>query len=316
MANTKKCFICGKKLGFWSQYTNLKDGYLCGDCWQKYGIILHANQRNMMEWLETITCDQCRELINNPKKLEQAKIDHGYSKHMFESIDEAKQKEKQLLANSKVKDAKIKKEQEEEQEAESKYEKMLPIFKQEKSAQFTHFIFDDKRQQILQKKTLLTGPRFINYSDILSYRVNEQGHNANKHHGITRALIGGALAGSVGAIIGATTGMKQTDYIDHLGLIVNLKDGTSFEVVEIRRIDQVKSGSFSARVSIDQINQLIAKLDAIIAKNKAATQKDVANGQNEKLDPADEILKYKKLVDQHIITEEEFEKKKKQLLNL
>lgn len=312
----KICASCGKKLGLLSQYTNLKDGYLCGDCYQKYGIFQHVNDRNMTQWLETITWNQCQELITDPKKLEQAKVEHGYSKHIFESVDEAKAKEKQLLEKSKITDAKIAKQQAEEQKALDKYKKMLPIFKEEKTAQFSHFIFDDKRQQILQKKTLLDGPRFINYSDIISYRINEHGHNDNKHHGIARALVGG----SVGAIVGATTGMKQTDYIGHLGLIVNLKDGTNFEVVEIRRIDQVKSGSFSARVSINEINRLISKLDAIIAQNKS-TSNVVANNENTKkvnqIDKvAEELTKYKKLLDQNAITQEEYEKIKNKLLDL
>lgn len=114
--------------------------------------------------------------------------------------------------------------------------------------------------------------------------------------------------------------MKQTDYIGHLGLIVNLKDGTNFEVVEIRRIDQVKSGSFSARVSINEINRLISKLDAIIAQNKS-TSNVVANNENTKkvnqIDKvAEELTKYKKLLDQNAITQEEYEKIKNKLLDL
>lgn len=290
-----------------SQYTKLKDGYMCGECWGKYGIMSHANQANMTKWLETITVDQCKAIVSDPKKLDQAKIDHGYTKHFYESVDQAKAREKENIEKGKAQDAK----QAKTEQTESEYDKLLADFKANASNSFSHYIFSDKKQQILVKKGMLRDPRVINYSDIISYRVNQQGHNEKKHHGLTRAVVGGVLAGGVGAVVGAATGHKQTDYIDHLGLVVNLKDGSNFELVFIRKIEQCKSNSLDARGSIKQMNSYISLLDSIIAKNQ---NQPVQN--KTKADPADEILKYKKLADQNIISQEEFEAKKKQLLNL
>ena len=193
----------------------------------------------------------------------------------------------------------------------------MPIFQQECSAKFGKYLFDDTRRQILKKKSFLFDPEFYNYSDIISYRINQQGHNENKKHGITRALVGGALAGGVGAIVGATTGGKQTDYIDHLGIIVNLKNGNNFEIVFIRKIDEIKSNSFTARSIISDVNSLISLLDAIIAKNQSLANTTISSNNQAKVDStADEIRKYKKLADDGIITQDEFSAKKKQLLGL
>ena len=135
-----------------------------------------------------------------------------------------------------------------------------------------------------------------------------------KHHGITRAVVGGAIAGGVGAIVGATTGGKQNDYIDHLGLIITLKDGSNFEIVFIRKIEQEKANSFTARDDIQRFNTLVSMIDAIIAKNNQTAK--TTSTENTNPDPADEIRKFKKLADDGIITQDEFEAKKKQLLGL
>ncbi len=45
----RKCFNCGKELGFWSQRFDLKDGSLCGDCWSKYGFANHADMAAMSQ---------------------------------------------------------------------------------------------------------------------------------------------------------------------------------------------------------------------------------------------------------------------------
>ncbi|UNL46375.1 DUF4428 domain-containing protein [Lactobacillus amylovorus] len=330
---SKNCSICGNKITFLTQFTNLKNGYIDGDCLSKYHIFAHVNQRNMTKYLESLTVEQFKDMVSDPKKLDQAKINHGYTKRPFESIDKAKERETTKLKKGKEEDKRRENLEAERKAKEERYQKLLPIFEKEGSAKFSKYIFDDKRRQILQKKSLLTDPEVINYSDIISYQVNQQGHNENKKHGITRAVVGGALAGGVGAIVGATTGGKQTDYIDHLGLIINLKNGSNFEIVFIRKIEQVKSNSFSARESIDELNNLISIINAIIAQNQNIQTSSVQqvsaenniiskptntenNSNTTKVDPADEIRKFKKLADDGIITQEEFEAKKKQLLNL
>lgn len=310
----RKCFNCGKELGFWSQRFDLKDGSLCGDCWSKYGFANHADMAAMSQYLETLSIKQCKELIDNPDKMEKAKINHGFTKHFWESEQAAREKEKNKIEKGKIVDKKARENAEKQAALNKKYETLLPAFEKEASAVFGKYIFDDTRRAILRKKSFLFDPAFIKYSDIISYRVNQQGHNETKKHGITRAIVGGAIAGGVGSIVGATTGGKQTDYIDHLGVIINLKDGSDFEIVFIRKIEEIKSNSFSARESFREANNLISILNAIIADNQNATQSN--GGTSTTSDNADEIRKYKKLADDGIITEDEFNAKKKQLLGL
>ena len=286
------CSFCGNKIGYFSKQLTFRDGERDKKCLIKYGMDIKWGYKPGVEkYAKEHTVQEFKDLIANGKTFKDVQSEY---------LTDA---EKRRAAN----DAKHDKLME-------KYNKMLPIFQKEATATFSHYIFDDKRQQILEKKCFLSDPRFINYSDIISYEVNQSGHTEKKHHGITRAIVGGAIAGGAGAIVGATTGGKQNDYINHLGLIITLKDGSDFEIVFIREIDKEKANSWIARDEIKDLNALVSKVDAIIAKNTQTAKTTFTENTNP--DPADEIRKFKKLADDGIITQDEFETKKKQLLGL
>ena len=114
--------------------------------------------------------------------------------------------------------------------------------------------------------------------------------------------------------------LKDLDYfLKHTGnetpLIVS--EGNKAEGVKplfIREIDKEKANSWIARDEIKDLNALVSKVDAIIAKNTQTAK--TTSTENTNPDPADEIRKFKKLADDGIITQDEFETKKKQLLGL
>ncbi|NRO05395.1 hypothetical protein [Lactobacillus helveticus] len=307
----KICFNCRKKATFLNPLNELKDGYLCSNCFENYGFSQHANSQKMTSYLTTITVKECQELIENPEKLRQVKIKNAYVKHFYEDDATAQEKQKQKLEKYKEHDNKVAKVAAKQQENEEKYEKMFPIFQKEATAKFGPYIFNDNKQQILRKKSFLSDPQFINYSDIISYRINQQGHNETKKHGITRAIVGGAIAGGVGAIVGATTGGKQTDYIDHLGIIVNLKDGNNFEIVFIRKIEEIKSNTLSARDATSRANNLISILDAIIAHNQLSPSQPADTWDKK----AEQLKKYKQLLDDNDILQKEYDDIKAKILN-
>lgn len=290
----KECSLCGSKIGFFDQNLKFKDKqYICGKCIDKYRFSKKEGSYEA-SW-KAIGWSTDHSL----KEFKENYIDQG--KDFNDALVDAENKK--LAAKQEKADNK------------AKYQALLSDF-QKDSYHFSHYYFNQRRQQILVAKTLLDDYKIINFSDIVSYKVNQNGHNETKHHGITRAIVGGALAGGVGAIVGATTGGKQTDYIDHLGLIISLKDGSNFEVVFIRKMEQIKSNSLSARTSIESLNKLISLIDSIIAQNQASNIDKINSNSDTSNDSADEIRKFKKLAEDGIITQEEFEAKKKQLLNL
>lgn len=289
----KECSICGSKIDFLDRKLKFKGKkYICGKCIAKYKFSKKEGNnkasRKASKWSAKHSLEEFKEkYIDQGKDFNDVLVD----------IENEKLALRKEIADKKA-----------------KYRALLSDF-QKDSNLFSHYYFNERRKQVLVAETLFNDYKIIDFSDIISYQVNQYGHDETKHHGITRAIVGSALAGGVGAIVGATTGGKQTDYIDHLGLIISLKDGSNFEVVFIRKIEQVKSNSFSARSSIDQLNQLISLVDSIIAQNQASNVDAKAqNSSSTGNDPADEIRKFKKLADDEIITQEEFEKKKEEIL--
>ncbi len=114
--------------------------------------------------------------------------------------------------------------------------------------------------------------------------------------GVGRALVGGALLGPVGAVVGAGTSKKETKTVG----------GVHILKIELR----TAGGRAIVNISNPPAG-LTAFLDQCIdAKDEA--ESTMVSGASE----ADELLKWKSLLDQGVISEDEFKAKKKQLLGL
>ena len=223
----------------------------------------------------------------------------------------------------------------------AEYNKVLTKFKNNDAKKFENYYFDLKDNQILEIQNIFSKKyRIIDFKDVLSYSINKTEHNDSKtqtkrKHGIGRAVVGGVLLGPVGAAVGGLTSKKETqtiskDFVDHLGIVVNLIDGTSFEIEYLD--STLKADDSLVTGCIKKVNELATVLEAGIENAKRQQSKTVAiepkkaEGNNEQsistpqsspsIDPLDEIKKLKGLLDIGAITQEEFDAKKKQLLNL
>lgn len=130
------------------------------------------------------------------------------------------------------------------------------------------------------------------YEDIISFEteVNKEivtSGNAGK------AVVGGLLFGGVGAVVGASGKRRSKEVVT----------GTMLKVITRNEMYPVVDIYCPPPSVMAQLAQIIDSL------------KDTSTDTNDASD-TDEILKYKKLLDDGIITSEEFEAKKKQLLNL
>lgn len=187
-------------------------------------------------------------------------------------------------------------------------EKILEYFKNHSDYKVGDMFFDDKHGKLFIKKsfTMNRSQAVYNYDELISYTPIFEGGKIKKHHGITRAIVGGVLAGPVGAVVGAGTGGKEFDTIKRLGFILHLTDNRSQNYMLM--ISESKSDSFLTKSAMEDYNNIAAKLDQIISSN---TQESTTNGSN-----ADELRKFKGLLDDGIISQAEFDKKKKELLGL
>lgn len=234
---------------------------------------------------------------------------------------------------------KMEEKSEKKKQAKAEYKEVLDRFKNDDAKKFENYYFDLKTNQILEIQNVFSKKyRIIDFKDILSYSINKKEHNDSKtetkrKHGIGRAVVGGVLLGPVGAAVGGLTSKKETqtiskDFVDHLGVVVNLNDGTSFEIeyfdTTLKADDSLVTGC------IKQVNQLTTVLEAGIENAKRQQTETVTikpkkvEENNEQpvqsaspaADPLDKIKKLKGLLDIGAITQEEFDAKKKQLLDL
>lgn len=115
--------------------------------------------------------------------------------------------------------------------------------------------------------------------------------------GIGRAVIGAAVAGPVGAIVGAATAKTETR-----------KGGRSKENVSIRFVLSLGESSLPTTVYPGGMTSFLKSCKVSQKKPQAAALAAPST--------ADELLKFKQLLDMGAITEAEYNAKKAQLLGL
>ena len=117
-----------------------------------------------------------------------------------------------------------------------------------------------------------------------------------KKGGITRAVVGGVVAGPIGALVGSGTAKAETQTVGGIRMTkVNFNTYTG----KLQRM----SGKYPMGFT-DFLDRCISE----------ASADPTATGQVSSV--ADEILKFKDLLDKGVITPEEFAAKKSQLLGL
>jgi hypothetical protein len=173
--------------------------------------------------------------------------------------------------------------------------------------------FDDINKKIAIPKTSLTGKirdmQIFDYSSIVEFELLEDGNSLDKG-GVGRAIVGGALFGGVGAVVGATTGHKKKNTCSKLQIKITLNNMNT-PVVYINFIqNETRKDGMIYKLTYPKAQEALSVLNIITQSEKQE------NPSFDNISAADEILKFKQLLDAGIITEEEFNLKRKQLLEL
>lgn len=173
--------------------------------------------------------------------------------------------------------------------------------------------FDDNQKKWLVLSAIL-GKRnkstVYKYSDIVDFELLEDGESIAQG-GLGRALVGGALFGGTGAVVGGVTGKRKNK-----GVCTNLKikitvNDISKPVVYIPFIEsKVKKSGFLYKEMYKQAHECLSTLQLICDQNK-----DPEIKESNPVSVADELKKFKELLDMDAISLEEYEDRKKQLLN-
>lgn len=205
-------------------------------------------------------------------------------------------------------------------EEEEKQKQRLASF--EATKKISSFIeFDEEKRQWLVRGGILfasmKNQRVYDFDEIIEYELLEDGDSIIKG-GMGRALVGGLLLGRTGAIVGGVTGEKKSKkIINSLKIKITVNDFKN-PTVYINLINtKTKADSFVYKSIYDTAQQILSTFSLIQKQNEnqeeAAT---IDEPQNTILSSADEILKFKALLDSGVISQEEFEVKKRKLLDL
>ena len=174
--------------------------------------------------------------------------------------------------------------------------------------------FDDNKKQWLIPDGFArtkVNPKVYNYKDIIEFELLEDGESITKG-GLGRAVAGGVLLGGVGAIVGGVTGNRKTNSIvNSLKIKITLNDINNPNVyISLIKIKTPTNSSIYKKSY--KFAQDILSVLSIIVEDNDKPKNEVKNTSSD----ADEILKFKNLLDDGIITQEEFEKKKKMILGI
>lgn len=196
------------------------------------------------------------------------------------------------------------------------YETLLPYMQR--------IIFDQDNQQITiynkknddpklrpLNKINSSNPRtIINYQDINSYEVICDKHTINSDM-LKNTASGQYVAGGTGALIGVLSSLDNGEYIVNLQIKINVNNFEKPCVYVDYISRRTEANSRMAKDLIKMCDQDIARLEILLKKDEPDKQESSSIS-----DSVEAIKKLKELLDMGILTQEEFDKKKKELLNL
>ena len=192
---------------------------------------------------------------------------------------------------------------------------------EEKNELFNSFNPTSKVQGYIQidenKKLFKLGKseECFDFSELVNFELNEDGESVTSG-GLGRAVAGGVLFGGIGAVVGGVTGGKKSkSTVNSMYIRISINNKwIKQERIDLIKTETKKNGIVykSSKATADQI---ISLLETVVNQNEINSINE--NTQNQQIQSsADEILKFKQLMDAGIITQEEFEIKKKQLLGI
>ncbi len=172
--------------------------------------------------------------------------------------------------------------------------------------------FDDNQQKWLVLSSIL-GRRnkstVYNYNDIIDFELLEDGESVASG-GLGRALVGGALFGGAGAVVGGVTGKKKSKGVcTSLKIKVTVNDINKPAVYITFLETKTKKDGLIYKTISEQAQECLSTFQLICDRQKNS---NVATGSP--LSAADELRKFKELLDEGIISQDEFDNKKSELL--
>ena len=179
--------------------------------------------------------------------------------------------------------------------------------------------FDDDNKMVFIRGGLkLTGgpaeknPTYLKYEDIIECELIEDSETT-MNTGLLGGAAGGLLFGGVGAAVGTVAGKNTKTKVKKISVsIITKVPGKSRVEIPLNNLE-IKTKSMLYKQAIEVARDLLAEFKAIIDSNKTQGQTVTHIVENNSV--ADELMKFKQLLDAGAITQDEFEKQKRRILN-
>lgn len=156
----------------------------------------------------------------------------------------------------------------------------------------------------------------INFLDIIECEIIEDSNIVMKG-GVGRAVVGGALAGGVGAIVGANTRASK-NVINSLQIRIITKNiSNSLYTIDLIKTE-IKKDSMEYRNTMNFANNVYAIITSIITNNDKVSNnlgEKKTMEQNDNINFIEQLERLSKLKNDGMITEKEFEESKQKILN-
>lgn len=158
-----------------------------------------------------------------------------------------------------------------------------------------------------------TDPKFriFNFSDLIDYELSQDGMTAISSRA-SDALVGGVLFGTTGAVIGAAKGKEVQEFCSSLYVSLTVNDTSAFRIQLPFISGKISKTSPEYKFAVERAKEMIALLQLV----KSASNSEKKTSPAVDTVAVEAIKQYKELLDLGIITQEEFEAKRKELLKI
>lgn len=188
--------------------------------------------------------------------------------------------------------------------------------------------FDEKAKKWQVRRGIVFGKDspIYSFSDIVKYEYQDQ---LEKKGGAMSSFadisFGQSIGGDAGMLAGAFKSLTPPK-VEAMCLLITVKTSSGIQIEKVKVVTpamKMERGTSAYNKNLAEVSRLTTYLDEIIAETKlsasvpnAASAHTAATPVQPQSSPVEEIRKYKALLDDGIISQEEFESKKKQLLGL
>lgn len=214
---------------------------------------------------------------------------------------------------------KVKAEKQLVKDNEKRQEKMIDELCKSNYKEVAHnkLMFNDELEILGFNKGILLPKNALPYSEIVDYEIHQNGSSVSRGSiNLARGAGMGLATGGLGLIVGlATGGKKKTKEVsEKIEIFIKTNDPNNPTYTLVTSAKKLKTDSKQYQQDYKDTQDIAAALDRIIRMNEERQTEQPQ--QDSSSDPLEEIAKLKQLLDMDAITQDEFDAKKKQLLDL